>query len=49
LVARSKTPARALPPGYFNLIGSVDDDTLTIHPQPLLPRPVEVASSTYPA
>ena len=49
LVARPKTPARTLPPGYFNLIGSVDDDTLTIHPQPPLPPPVEVASSTYPA
>jgi hypothetical protein len=42
LVARPKMPARTLPPGYFNLIGSVDDDTLTIHPQPPLPPPVEV-------
>jgi hypothetical protein len=31
-----------LPPGYFDLIGSVDDETLKIHPQPPLPPPVEL-------
>jgi hypothetical protein len=30
------------PPGYFDLIGSVDDDTLMVHPQPLLPPSVEI-------
>ena len=36
LVVRAKTTVRTLPPSYFSLIGSVDDDTLTVHPQPLL-------------
>jgi len=42
LVVRPKTILRTYPPGYFNSIGSVDDDTLTVHPQPPLPPPVEV-------
>jgi hypothetical protein len=40
LMVRPKT--RTFPPDYFNLIGSVDDDTLTVHPQPPLPPPVEI-------
>lgn len=42
LKARPKAMTRTLPPGYFDLIGSVDDESLTIQPQPPLPPPVEV-------
>jgi hypothetical protein len=31
-----------LPPGYFELLGSIDDETFVVHPQPPLPPPVEV-------
>lgn len=41
LVVRPKIMVRTFPPGYFNLIGSVDDDTLAVHPQPPLPPPME--------
>jgi hypothetical protein len=30
------------PPGYSDLFGSIDDDTLTVHPQPPLPPAVVV-------
>jgi hypothetical protein len=42
LVVRPKTVTRTFPPGYFDLIGSVDDETLTVHPQPPMPPPVEI-------
>ena len=42
VVVRPMPAARTLPPGYFDLIGSVDDETLSIHPQPPLPPPVEI-------
>ena len=42
MVVRPKAVARTLPPGYFDLIGSVDDETLTVHPQPPMPPPVEI-------
>ena len=42
IVVRPKTPARTFPPGYFELLGSVDDETLTVHPQPPMPPPVEI-------
>ncbi len=42
MVLRPKTVARTFPPGYFDLIGSVDDVTLTVHPQPPMPPPVEI-------
>jgi hypothetical protein len=42
LVLRPKAVTRRFPPKYFDLIGSVDDDTLTVHPQPPLPPPLEV-------
>jgi hypothetical protein len=42
VTARPTTTARRLPPGYFDLLGSVDDETLTVHPQPPLPPPVEL-------
>ena len=31
-----------LPPGYFNLIGSIDDETFVRPPQGELPPPVEM-------
>jgi hypothetical protein len=37
-----KLPARVLPGDYFELIGSVDDETLSIHPQPPLPSATDV-------
>ncbi len=42
VVVRPKTAARTLPPRYFDLIGSVDDETLIVHPQPPLPPPMEI-------
>lgn len=42
VVVRPKNAARSFPPGYFDLIGSVDDETLIVHPQPPLPPPVEI-------
>ena len=39
---KSAATAPQLPPGYFDLLGSIDDDTFTIHPQPPMPPPVEV-------
>ena len=33
---------RGWPRGYFDLIGSIDDDTFVLHPQPELPPPVEI-------
>ena len=40
---RQPTPEElGWPPGYFeNVIGSIDDDTFMIHPQPPLPAPPE--------
>jgi hypothetical protein len=42
VVVRAKTAVRSLPPGYFDLIGSVDDATLIVHPQPTMPPPLEI-------
>jgi hypothetical protein len=30
------------PPGYFDLAGSIDDETFIRHPQGELPKPVEL-------
>lgn len=38
---RPKAAKPALPSGYFSLIGSIDDETFTVHPPPPLPPPVE--------
>lgn len=35
-------PALTLPPGYFGLLGSVNDDALTVHSQPPLPPSLDV-------
>jgi hypothetical protein len=39
VVVRPKSTERSFPPGYFDLIGSVDDETFIIHPQPPMPPP----------
>jgi hypothetical protein len=47
LVVRPKVGVRSFPPGYFYLIGSVDDETLVVHPQPAMPPPVEIEWFTF--
>ncbi len=43
VVARPKKPEDSgWPPGYFELFGSIDDETFTVHPQPPLPPPLEI-------
>jgi hypothetical protein len=42
VVVRPKPTARTFPTGYFDLLGSVDDETLVRPPQPPLPPPVEI-------
>jgi hypothetical protein len=42
VVARPKEAVRSFPPGYFDLIGSVDDETFVRPPQGELPPPVEM-------
>jgi hypothetical protein len=43
LVVQPKVPAgRGWPPGYFDLFGSVDDETFVRPPQGVLPPPVNV-------
>jgi hypothetical protein len=32
--ARPAGETPCLPPGYFDLLGSIDDDTFFVHPQP---------------
>jgi hypothetical protein len=39
---KSSTDTPRLPPGYFDLLGAIDDETFSVHPQPPLPPPVEV-------
>jgi hypothetical protein len=42
VVAQPKTTGpRTLPPGYFALLGSVDDDTFVVHPQSPSPPPLD--------
>ncbi|MCZ2341417.1 MAG: hypothetical protein LC104_06420 [Bacteroidales bacterium] len=42
VAVRQKSPGCALPPDYFSLIGSINDDTFFRHPQGPLPDPVEL-------
>ena len=44
VVVQPKSSAHSpqLPASYFDLLGSIDDATFIIHPQPALPPPVEV-------
>lgn len=39
---RPMSGVRVLPPDYFQLLGSVADETLQVHPQPLLPPAVSL-------
>ena len=39
---KSSADTPRLPPGYFDLLGSIDDETFIVHPQPPPPPPVEV-------
>ena len=41
VLVRFKDADRQFPPAYFELLGSVNDDTLQVHPQPSLPPPVQ--------
>jgi hypothetical protein len=41
VVVHPKPAGQTLPPGYFDLVGSVDDEICIVHPQPALPPPVE--------
>ncbi len=42
VAVRPKTPeGKGWPPGYFDLFGSIDDETLIVHPQPPLPPLLE--------
>ena len=40
VTARPKSAGVVLPPGYFSLIGSIDDETFVRQPQGELPPPV---------
>jgi hypothetical protein len=42
VVVRPKAAVRSLPPGYFDLLGSVDDVTLVRPPQGELPPALEI-------
>ena len=43
LVVQPKAPTgRGWPPGYFDLFGSVDDETFVRPPQPEMPPPVDI-------
>ena len=43
LVVQPKTPAgRGWPSGYFDLFGSIDDETFVRPPQPEMPPPVDI-------
>ncbi len=41
LTAQRKPAKTALPAEYFDLIGSIDDETFVIHHQPTAPPPVK--------
>ena len=39
---KSSATIATLPPRYFELLGSIDDESFFVHPQPPLPPPVEM-------
>ena len=42
VMVREKTPeGKGWPPGYSDLFGSIDDETLIVHPQPPMPPALE--------
>lgn len=42
LEASTQGIKRSLPPGYFDLIGVGNDETLMVHPQPPMPPALEI-------
>jgi hypothetical protein len=42
VVVRPKSAGVVLPPGYFKLIGAIDDETFVRPPQGQLPPPVDM-------
>jgi hypothetical protein len=42
VVRPTKPEGNGWPPGYFDLFGSIDDETFVRPPQPPLPPPVEI-------
>lgn len=42
VLVRPRSPEFSLPPGYFDLIGMIDDDTFFRHPQGQSPEPVDL-------
>jgi hypothetical protein len=42
ITARPKSAPKSWPPGYFDLIGSIDDETFVRPPQGESPPPVEL-------
>jgi hypothetical protein len=42
ITARPKSAAKSWPPGYFDLFGSIDDETFVRPPQGDSPPPVEL-------
>ena len=42
VVQTKAAPGDPRPPEYFDLIGSIDDETFGVHRQPPLPPPVEI-------
>jgi hypothetical protein len=42
VVLHPQATARDLPPEYFEVLGSVDDETLVVHPQPAMPPAIEL-------
>lgn len=42
VTVQPKADERGWPPGYFDLAGSITDETFVRHPQGELPRPVDL-------
>ena len=42
VVVQPRTENRGWPPGYFDLAGSITDETFKRHPQGELPKPVNL-------
>ena len=42
VIIQPKTDDRGWPPGYFDLAGSITDETFVRHPQGELPKPVDL-------
>jgi hypothetical protein len=42
VVAPKSSAEKHRPPGYFDLLASIDDETFIVHPQAPMPPPLEV-------